>query len=287
MSVFAAATALFLGASLADSRDGGAGTGLLLAAAGCFGVTVVAVVGLWMASGSTGDPAAERARVAEQIAEELHGPLVSLRSLSALGLRTAADMTEEDRAAFFALIDEEASRLRRIVEHLCIALRIEANGLRYDPHEEDLGALVEEAVLEIPHGDHPLHLELDAGLRVRVDRARLGEVLEAVVDNASRFSPPDAPIEVRAFRGQDRSVVLEIADHGPGIPIAHRLAVFRRGVTWRPPGYQETPGAGVGLFVARAHVLGHGGEIRIEDRSETQGDAEPGTVVRIDLPSVP
>jgi signal transduction histidine kinase len=79
---------------------------------------------------------------------------------------------------------------------------------------------------------------------------------------------------------------VEVADHGPGIPLANRLEVFRRGVTWRPPGYEETPGAGVGLFVARAHLLGHGGGIEIEDRPETEEDAGPGTVFRLTLPPV-
>jgi signal transduction histidine kinase len=127
-------------------------------------------------------------------------------------------------------------------------------------------------------------VQLEPGLRVRVDPLRLGEALEAVLDNAATFSPPDAPIEVRTSRGSDGSVVVEIADHGPGIPAAHRPSLFRRGVRWRPPGYEEAPGSRVGLFVARAHVIGQGGDILLEDRPEGPQGAEPGTVVRIVLP---
>jgi signal transduction histidine kinase len=105
-----------------------------------------------------------------------------------------------------------------------------------------------------------------------------------VLDNVAMFSQPDAPIEVRAFRGPDGSVVIEIADHGPGIPAARRPSLFRRGVRWRPPGYEQTSGTGVGLFVARAHVIGQGGDIRLEDRPEGEHGAEPGAVVRIALP---
>jgi signal transduction histidine kinase len=280
--VAASATALFLGAALADAPSG---TGLLLVAAACFGATIL-IGGAWAASHPTGDPAVDRAETAEHLAEELRGPLVSLRSLSAAGVRAAAELTEEDRLAFFSLIDEEAARMRRSVEGISAALRIEAGGIRYDLREEDLGTLIEESVAEVPTGAHPIHLELEPELRARVDRLRLGEALEIVLDNAGTFSPPDAPIEVRAFRDPDRSVVIEIADHGPGIPATHRPSLFRRGVRWRPAGYEETPGSGVGLFVARAHVTGQGGEILLEDRLEGEPEAEPGTVVRITLPPV-
>lgn len=282
--VCASATALFVGAAIAASSDGGGSTPWLLAVAVCFGATV-AFGGVWATSRGTGDLALERAETAERLAEELRGPLLSLRSLSASAQRGVADMTDDDRVAFFTLIDEEVARLRRTLDQLTTALRIEAGGLGYDLREEDLGALIEEAAAEVPHGDHPLRVEVEPDLPVLVDRLRLGEALAAVVDNAARYSPPDAPIELRAYRSDDGSAVVEIADHGPGIPLGNRLEVFRRGATWRPPGYEETPGARVGLFVARAHVLGHGGTIELADRPETDDEAGPGTVVRITLPS--
>ena len=41
--------------------------------------------------------------------------------------------------------------------------------------------------------------------------------------------------------------------------------MFERFSSWRPPGYEETPGSGLGLFIARAHVLAHGGRMTLED----------------------
>lgn len=278
--VSACATAVFLGASFAEARGA---TTLLLVTAACFGATVL-LGGLWVGTRRTTDPAFERADAAERLADELRGPLVSLRSLSAAGARAGAELSTEDRAAFFALIDEETARLHRSLEGLATALRIEADGVRYDLREEDLGAIVEEAVAAVPTGGHPIHLQLDPGLRARVDRVRLSEALEAVLDNAATFSPPDAPIEVRVSASSEGAVLIEIADHGPGIPAGHRPSLFHRGVRWRPPGYEEAPGSGVGLFVAHAHVVGQGGDIQLEDRAEGPHGAEPGTVVRITLP---
>jgi signal transduction histidine kinase len=47
---------------------------------------------------------------------------------------------------------------------------------------------------------------------------------------------------------------------------------------WRPPGYEETPGAGLGLFISRAHVTAHGGRMDIE------GQQGRGTMLRVTLP---
>lgn len=280
----ASLTALLLGAALAAAGGDGHDRALLLAAIAGFLVTVV-VGGILVASREPPDLAAERAATAAGLAEDLHGPLLSLRALSSSGLRAGETMTEQDREAFFGLIDEEAARLRRTLDQLVTALQVEAGEIVYAMTEEDLGALVEEVAGDVPHGEHPLRVETEPDLHVRVDRLRLGETVAAVVDNAARFSPPDAPIEIHAFGG-DGEAILEIADHGPGIPPDRRAEVFRRGTSWRPAGYEETPGAGVGLFLARAHVLGQGGRIELDARRDAGPADVPGTVVRIGLPSL-
>lgn len=282
--VATSATALLLGAALAAAGGDGPDRSLLLAAVVGFLVTVV-TGGILVVSRRAPDLAVERAATAARIAEELHGPLLSLRALSSSGLRTGEAMTEQDREAFFGLIDEEAERLRRTLDQLVTAMEIEAGEIGYSVTEEDLGALVEEIAGDVPHGDHPLRVETEPDLRVRVDRLRLGETIASIVDNAARFSPPDAPIEIRALRVEDEAV-LEIADHGPGIPVDRRAEVFHHGTTWRPAGYEETPGSGTGLFVARAHVRGQGGRIELDDREDAGAEEVPGTVVRISLPTI-
>lgn len=281
--VAASITALLLGVALAASDGDGPDRSLLLATVVGFLASVV-TWGILVLFRKVPDLASERAETAADIAEELHGPLLSLRALSSSGLRSGEAMTAQDLEAFFALIDEEAARLRRTLDELVTALRVQAGEIAYESTEEDLGALVEEIAGDVPHGEHPLRVEAEPDLRVRVDRLRLGETIAGLVDNAARFSPPDSPIEIRAFRADDE-VIVEIADHGPGIPLDRRLEVFRYGTTWRPAGYEETPGAGVGMFVARAHVTGQGGRLELDDRPDEGAEEVPGTVVRISLPS--
>jgi signal transduction histidine kinase len=293
--VLAAATALLIGAALA-STGGASPEALLLALAIVAFVAFVAAGTVWASSvrSRRDEVTAERAATAARIADALRGAFASLSGLAAAGLRAADTMSPDERRAFFSLIDEETTRLALTTEQIATALAISAGRLEYELQEDDLGAIVQEVVSRTPHGEHPLLVAAEPDLTVPLDRPRMDEALANLIDNAAKYSPPDAPIEVRVFLDDEDGAIVEIADHGPGIPSGRRQEVFSRFGSWRPPGYEETPGAGLGLFIARAHVLAHGGRITIEDPQvgtdggptdeEGTDPAGPGTVVRISLP---
>lgn len=219
-----------------------------------------------------------RAELVGTIVHELKGPLMSIRGLASTGSRMYDSMSDRERREFFRLIDEEAARLKLVAEETSTALRIDAGRIAYDPRPEPLGRLVEEVVWGADLRGHPVTVDVDPQLTARLDRERFAEVVAHLVDNAVKFSPPDEPIEVRAYRAPDGGAVLEVVDGGPGIAPEVRGRVFDRFSRFRPPGYEEVPGAGLGLFICRAHVEAHGGRI----------EAEPapgrGTMLRVTLP---
>ena len=277
--VIAVATEVLLVGALFVSGDSAVGRTIVLGAA--IAILVLAIAGAVWAAGmrrAAPDPLLERAETASKIAHELKNPLASIKGLASTGVKLFESMSDAERLEFFRLIDDEASRLKLTIEQSATALRIEAGSVSYDLQPTDVGALVEELAWRSPHGEHPMVVETEPGLEVPLDRLRFTEVVENLLDNATKFSPPDAPIEVRVARDDDDWVIVEIADRGPGITPEHRSAVFERFSSWRPPGYEETPGSGLGLFIARAHVLAHGGRMALEDRDEG------GTMLRVTVP---
>ncbi len=222
--------------------------------------------------------APERAELLSKIAHELKNPIMSVKGLAATGSRLYASMSDEERREFFQLIDSEATRLQSIAEATSTALKIDAGAIAYDLRSLDVGKLVQEVAWRARIGAHAMVVEADEGLTAPVDRARLAEVIAHLIENAAKYSPPDAPIEVRAYR-VDGGIAIEVADRGPGIPPEHRGSVFEKYASWRPPGYEETPGAGLGLFICRAHLKAHGGRIDIVDEQDR------GTMLRVTLPA--
>ncbi|MGW5677640.1 sensor histidine kinase [Streptomyces sp. NPDC003860] len=106
---------------------------------------------------------------------------------------------------------------------------------------------------------------------VRAEPASLERALVNVMDNAVKFSPPGATVEVRLRNGQ-----LTVRDHGPGIPAEELPHVFER--FWRSPSARALPGSGLGLSIVARTVQQAGGQVRLEPA------AGGGTAVVITLP---
>ena len=157
------------------------------------------------------------------------------------------------------------------------ALKIDAATVRYQIIAHDLGATVREGLDAADAGDHPIHLDVPEGTEVALDRRWIAEAVRQLVDNAAKFSPPEAAIAITA-RADDHEVTIEVTDHGPGIPSDRRNEVFDKYPNWRPDGYEDAVGSGLGLFLVRGIVDAHHGDVRIID--------EPGggTMLRVRLP---
>ncbi|NLB55009.1 MAG: HAMP domain-containing histidine kinase [Lentisphaerae bacterium] len=90
--------------------------------------------------------------------------------------------------------------------------------------------------------------------------ASLGRAIINLVTNAEQFSPPVSVIELKSFVSGS-SVILDIKDHGPGIPDSERARIFEMFFTNRPGG------TGMGLFLARTAIEEYGGKIVLQDSS--------------------
>ena len=219
-------------------------------------------------------------QIASAIAHEVRNPIAAIRALASTGDSLYDGLGDDERREFFRLIDDEAERLSQVAEEVSTALKLETGSLAYDLRDASIGDLVREAAEHTPHGEHPLTIEVQGELRARIDRTRLGEVVTQLVDNAVRFSPADAPILVRAARSNGHALI-EVSDAGPGIPPERRQEIFGRFSHVRPPGYEEVPGPGLGLFICRAHVGAHGGLIEVFEAPSSSGG---GTMLRVEIP---
>ena len=204
----------------------------------------------------------DRAELVAKLAHELRGPVSTLRGLAATTLSHYDGLDDGERREFLELIRLEADRLERVVEEVALALKLDADAVSFERRPSDVAALVREAAESVDVGPHPLEIDADDPVTATVDVAQLATVVRELVLNAAAYSPSDAPIGVRVRRdGAD--VTIQVIDRGPGIPPEQHDAVFERFARWRPAGYEDRPGAGLGLSITRAIARELGGDASI------------------------
>jgi two-component system, OmpR family, sensor histidine kinase KdpD len=214
------------------------------------------------------------------VSHELRTPLGLIKGYTGSLLQPDLVQDEETRREFLTVIDDETDRLTELVSNLLDMSRIESGGLRVDPHPTELGRLLEasSARLRVREPDRPLALDIASELpSVLADEQRIAQVLDNLLTNAARYSPPNTQIGLRA-RAVNGSVEVAIQDHGPGVPDDKREQVFDKFVRLdNQPG-----GSGLGLAICRGIVQAHGGRIWVEANPSDQG----GSTFAFSLPAL-
>jgi signal transduction histidine kinase len=218
-----------------------------------------------------------RAEIAAMVAHDVRGPLGTMKGLATTVRTSYEQLSDEERLEFIGMIERESTRLLGLVEHIALALRVDAGTLDLTTRPQPLAPLVRHAVEGRNLPPHPLEVAVDEAVRAPADAKWLPVAIGEALDNAARFSPPEAPIVVRLGAAGPRAII-EIEDRGPGVPPERRDEVFGRFARWRPPGYEDRPGSGLGLFICRGIVRVHGGEASLV------ASPDAGTILRIELP---
>ncbi len=203
------------------------------------------------------------------LSHELKTPLTSLR-LAVESLLGEPAPPPAARRRFAARALKETDHLTTIVANLRELAHIEAGRIALSLTWFDVRELVAE-VADRLRLERPLDLRIPTDLHVTADRTKLAQVLDNLLDNADKFSPPRSPIEVDACleAGEFR---LTVRDHGPGISPEHWPRVFERfykvdqarsraaGDGDAGPG-RATTGSGLGLAITKHLVLAQGGRV--------------------------
>lgn len=172
---------------------------------------------------------------------------------------------------------EEANKLNRFVEGLVELAQIESGQLwlrkRWGSVDEIIASALTraEAITRKQRFDVKVEDNLPA---VNVDPCFMVEVIYAIVDNATKYSPADTTVTISATRAQGQMIQIAIEDRGRGVPLEIRERVFEkfyRSPTTEAKEEGRPTGIGMGLAIAKGIVEAHGGHIRIEDGNKGYG----------------
>lgn len=200
------------------------------------------------------------------VSHELRTPLGFIKGYVTTLLRQDASWDSAARLEFLKIIDEEADRLRELIDNLLDSSRLEAGSIGMTREPTRLAPLLR-SVIERAQDAYPgmsLRLVAADGLPIlEIDSTRIAQVLDNLLSNAAKYAP-GAPVEVRARR-EGEAVVVEVEDRGPGIAPEHLPQMFQR--FYRVPDSQRAVrGTGLGLYICRKIVESHGGQIGVDSQ---------------------
>jgi signal transduction histidine kinase len=195
-------------------------------------------------------------------AHELHSPLAAIAVLAHVLADKQVSMAVPERAKIAERIAELANRLQMLVRRLLTSVRIEAGGSRGEPEPIPVLEVIIDQLGVVNAAPGAVNVSCSPGLTTAVDRAELTMMLANYVDNALTYGKQ--PVEIKATE-KDGWAVIEVTDHGPGVPRSFEPRLFER-FARAPDAERKTAGIGLGLWIVRTLAQANGGDAWYEPR---------------------
>ena len=196
---------------------------------------------------------------------ELKTPLTTMKIM----LETVMyqpDMPEELKQEFMQDMNHEIDRLTGIVTDLLTLTKMDSERGEMKKEPVNMSALTQEVLrLLTPAAEkrgQRLSGEVEPGLQMTGDRARLNQILYNLTDNAIKYTPDGGEIRV-SLREEEDCLVWRVADNGVGIPEEDQEHIFERFYRVDKARSRETGGTGLGLSIVKQLVSMHDGEITV------------------------
>ena len=205
------------------------------------------------------------------IGHDLRTPLASIRAM-AEALADGVVREPEKVERYLATMERDIRTLSALIDDLFEMAQVDAGGLELELVPVSLEEFIAGTVARFAERAKTQKVALggsnsdEVGM-ARLDRQKMGRVMDNLVDNALRHTPSGGRVEIAAHRKDDR-LVLSVADTGSGIPEHDLSYIFDRFYRTEKSRSRATGGSGLGLAIAKGIVEAHGGRI--------EADSEPG-----------
>jgi two-component system sensor histidine kinase KdpD len=204
-----------------------------------------------------------RSALLDSVTHEFRSPLTAIKA-SVTTLRSDTKLSAEDQQELLTVIDEESDRLNRVISEAVEMAQLDAKEVKLDIQPQQMRDAVEAAIAETRHalGNHPIEVRLPEHLPpALMDAGWIKKVLQHLLENAAKYSPPGSPIYVSAELRNNR-LITSVADRGAGIDDLERSMIFDKFYRGQSQRYR-VQGTGMGLAIVKAIVEAHDGRIDV------------------------
>jgi PAS domain S-box-containing protein len=200
------------------------------------------------------------------ISHELKTPVALIKGYAGTLNREDVEWDRQTVHESLIVIEEEADRLTEMIDNLLDVSRLQAGALKMEMGFVDMPRLAKKTAekFRTQTSEHTFLLDFPSDLpTVPGDEDRLRQVLDNLLSNAIKYSPDGGQIRISG-RADDRFIFVAVTDEGIGIPEDEHESIFDRFYRVRSGVSDRTKGAGLGLFLVKAVIQAHGGQVWVE-----------------------
>ncbi len=204
-----------------------------------------------------------RSALLDSVTHEFRTPLTAIKA-SVTTLRSEAPLSGDEKQDLLAVIDEESDRLNRLVGEAVEMAQLDAKEVKLDLGPHQISEAIDAALVESKQAldGRPVEVRLPERLPAAVmDVSWIKKVLQHLLENAAKYSPPGSTIFVSSEAKNSR-LITSVADRGSGIDDLERSMIFDKFYRGQSQRYR-VQGTGMGLAIVKAIVEAHGGRIEV------------------------
>lgn len=199
------------------------------------------------------------------ITHELKSPLASVK----LYLQTILkrDLDRSQQQVFLSNSLKDIERLDDLVENVLLATKLENRSFNLPKEDINLSVLLDDVVDRMQKNSCKTEIiktDVQEGLMLHADKFAITNVVTNLLENAIKYSPPCATVQVDLFE-KDDNIIFSVADRGPGIPDEEKKRIFNKFYRMGNENTRKTKGTGLGLYIVRSVLQKHNATIKVKD----------------------
>ncbi len=203
------------------------------------------------------------------VTHDLKTPVARIQGLAEMLLRKS-DSVSSDREKTLEHIIHSTDELNRFITSILELHKVESNRLQLNKESKDVNQLIERATenfrAQARSANITLQAELDPLFPIRVDTALIAKVINNLIDNALKYSPPGSKVTIRSFEENDW-VVVSVTDQGIGMTEEEIENLFTRFYRAKNDTTTQVSGTGLGLYLTKDFVEAHHGKVEVVSAS--------------------
>lgn len=198
------------------------------------------------------------------ITHELKTPI----SIARLNMETlqkhALDDAKKEKILKSSL--QEINRLNALTGNILVSAQLEGGSYRFNKEELDFSQVVADCCQDFMNRfpNRPWKNDLEAGLFISGDPLLMPILVNNLIENAVKYSPPEAPVSV-FLKTEGQQGVLEVRDEGPGIPKKEQKRIFKKFYRVGNEDTRTAKGTGLGLYLCRKITQDHNMRLQVSD----------------------